>query len=198
VETLNLNSYISESISNLAGLKTESFNSQFLQAGKMIINSFEEGGKLLVCGNGGSNADAQHIAGELVNYFTRKHLPLPVITLGTNQTVTSAWGNDHGFESQFAREVRAFGDQKSILLGITTSGKSVNLNNAFLEAQKIGMATIALTSERAKEFLHSQISCLLTVPGVETHKIQESHIVVYHALCIYIEQNLPQRFTSHS
>lgn len=198
METLNLDSYILESISNLEGLRNANFNTQFLQAGELIINSFAQGGKLLVCGNGGSNADAQHIAGELVNFFTRKHLPLPVITLGTNQTVTSAWGNDHGFEGQLAREVQAFGDQKSVLLGITTSGKSVNLNNAFLEAQKMGMATIALTSERANEFLAKGISCLLAVPGLQTHKIQESHIVVYHALCIYIEQNLPPQFTSIS
>lgn len=196
MQTLNLDSYISESISNLEGLKTARFSTQFFQAGDLIINSFAEGGKLLVCGNGGSNADAQHIAGELVNFFTRKHLPLPVITLGTNQTVTSAWGNDHGFEGQLAREVQAFGDQKSVLLGITTSGKSVNLNNAFLEAQKMGMATVALASERAEEFLAKEIDCLLAVPGLQTHKIQESHIVAYHALCIYIEQNLPPQFTS--
>jgi D-sedoheptulose 7-phosphate isomerase len=121
-----------------------------------------------------------------------------VITLGTNQTVTTAWGNDHGFEGQFAREVQAFGDERSVLLGITTSGKSVNLNNAFLQARNLGMATIALASERAEEFLADKTDCLLAVPGLETHKIQESHIVVYHALCIYIEQNLPQQFTSQS
>ncbi len=194
----DLEQYISASISNLELLKSKEFNLQFMRAATIILECFAKGGKLLVCGNGGSNADAQHIAGELVNFFTRPHLPLPVITLGTNQTVTSAWGNDHGFEGQFAREVQAFGDEKSVLLGITTSGKSVNLNNAFSQARSLGMVAIGLASERAKEYLADKTDCLLAVPGEETHKIQESHIIVYHALCIYIEQNLPARFTSQS
>jgi D-sedoheptulose 7-phosphate isomerase len=198
MSNFNLEEYISASISNLEVLMNKEFNLQFMRAATIILECFAEGGKLLVCGNGGSNADAQHVAGELVNFFTRPHLPLPVITLGTNQTVTSAWGNDHGFEGQFAREVQAFGDEKSVLLGITTSGKSVNLNNAFSQARNLGMATIGLASERAREYLSDKTDCLLAVPGEETHKIQESHIIVYHALCIYIEQNLPARFTSRS
>jgi D-sedoheptulose 7-phosphate isomerase len=198
MSNFNLEEYISASISNLEVLMNKEFNLQFMRAATIILKCFAEGGKLLVCGNGGSNADAQHVAGELVNFFTRPHLPLPVITLGTNQTVTSAWGNDHGFEGQFAREVQAFGDEKSVLLGITTSGKSVNLNNAFTQARNLGMATIGLASERAREYLSDKTDCLLAVPGEETHKIQESHIIVYHALCIYIEQNLPARFTSRS
>lgn len=198
MSNFDLEQYISASIANLELLKNEEFNLQFRRAASIILKCFAEGGKLLVCGNGGSNADAQHMAGELVNFFTRPHLPLPVITLGTNQTVTSAWGNDHGFEGQFAREVQAFGDEKSVLLGITTSGKSVNLNNAFSQARSLGMATIGLASERAKEYILDKTDCLIAVPGEETHKIQESHIVVYHALCIYIEQNLPARFISQS
>jgi len=198
MSNFNLEEYISASISNLEVLMNKEFNLQFMRAATIILECFAEGGKLLVCGNGGSNADAQHVAGELVNFFTRPHLPLPVITLGTNQTVTSAWGNDHGFEGQFAREVQAFGDEKSVLLGITTSGKSVNLNNAFSQARNLGMATSGLASERAREYLSDKTDCLLAVPGEETHKIQESHIIVYHALCIYIEQNLPARFTSRS
>ena len=198
MSNFDLEEYISASISNLKVLMNKEFNLQFMRAATIILECFAEGGKLLVCGNGGSNADAQHVAGELVNFFTRPHLPLPVITLGTNQTVTSAWGNDHGFEGQFAREVQAFGDEKSVLLGITTSGKSVNLNNAFSQARNLGMATIGLASERAREYLSEKTDCLLAVPGEETHKIQESHIIVYHALCIYIEQNLPSRFTSRS
>jgi phosphoheptose isomerase len=198
MSNFNLEEYISASISNLEVLMNKEFNLQFMRAATIILECFAKGGKLLVCGNGGSNADAQHVAGELVNFFTRPHLPLPVITLGTNQTVTSAWGNDHGFEGQFAREVQAFGDEKSVLLGITTSGKSANLNNAFSQARSLGMATIGLASERAREYLSDKTDCLLAVPGDETHKIQESHIIVYHALCIYIEQNLPARFTSQS
>lgn len=191
---INLKEYISESISNLEKLKESNFEREFENACKLILAGFENGGKLLICGNGGSFSDAQHIAGELVNFFTVKHLPLPVITLGTNQTVTSAWANDHDFNEQFAREVQAYGDKASVLLGITTSGTSKNLIRAFEEARRMGMRTIALASSRAEVHLDGKVDCLIQVPGEKTHKIQESHIVVYHALCIYIEQNLPPQF----
>jgi len=194
----NFEDYIQESILNLGKLRESEFQNEFEKACKLILLSLDIGGKLLVCGNGGSFSDAQHIAGELVNYFTIKHLPLPVITLGTNQTVSSAWANDHNFSEQFAREVRAYGDKESVLLGITTSGTSKNLLNAFDEARRMGMRTIALASERSKIHLTDKVDCLIPVPGEKTHKIQESHIVVYHALCIYIEQNLPPRFVQEN
>lgn len=190
----SLKEYIQESVANLEKLQTANFQSEFEKACKLILMSLEKGGKILVCGNGGSFSDAQHIAGELVNYFTIKHQPLPVITLGTNQTVSTAWSNDHDFTEQFAREVRAYGDEKSLLLGITTSGTSRNLISAFNEARSLGMRTIALASERSKAYLDGKVDCLIPVAGERTHKIQESHIVVYHALCIYIEQNLPSQF----
>ncbi len=186
--------YVEENIANLEKLQTSLFQHEFEKACQLILTSLDRGGKFLVCGNGGSFSDAQHIAGELVNYFTIKHQPLPVITLGSNQTVSTAWSNDHDFTEQFAREVRAYGDKESVLLGITTSGTSRNLLKAFDEARSLGMRTIALASERAKAHLDGKVDCLIPVAGEKTHKIQESHIVVYHALCIYIEQNLPTRF----
>lgn len=190
----NFEDYIQESILNLSKLRESEFQHEFEKACEMILSSLSGGGKLLVCGNGGSFSDAQHIAGELVNYFTVEHQPLPVITLGTNQTVSSAWSNDHDFTEQFAREVRAYGDEKSVLFGITTSGTSKNLIKAFDEACRMGMRTIALASERSRPHLEGKVECLIPVAGEKTHKIQESHIVVYHALCIYIEQNLPAQF----
>lgn len=192
--SFNFESYIEENKVNLTKLLTADFQEAFHEACKLILSCFNVGGKLLVCGNGGSYSDAQHIAGELVNYFTIAHQPLPVITLGSNQTVATAWANDHDFADQFSREVGAYGDEKSALFGITTSGTSRNLINAFTKARQMGMKTIALGSERSIPHLSGIVDCIMPVPGEKTHKIQESHVVVYHALCIYIEQNLPPRF----
>jgi D-sedoheptulose 7-phosphate isomerase len=164
------------------------------ESARLIVKTFIDGGSVLICGNGGSHSDAQHFAGELVNFFTRKHKALNVITLGTNSTVSSAWANDHIFENQFASEVQAYGNDKSLFLGITTSGKSVNVNKAFIEAKHLGMKTIALASEKALANLPKNIDLIIPVPAQETHKIQEIHIVIYHAICILVEENLPANF----
>lgn len=191
---MDFRKYLENSISNLALINNDKFADDFVSAAKLLSYSIISGKSILVCGNGGSHADAQHFAGELVNFFTKKHRALKVITLGTNTAVSSAWSNDHSFESQFAREVQAYGEFGSVLLGITTSGKSKNINNAFEVAQSIGMSTIALTSEKAIPFLSKVIDIIIPVPVYETHKIQECHIVIYHALCIYIENSLTKEY----
>lgn len=186
--------YVSNSITNLEAINNEHFSKVFNSAANMLSSAVENGKSILVCGNGGSHADAQHFAGELVNFFTRKHRALKVITLGTNSAVSTAWSNDHSFEEQFAREVEAYGELGSVLLGITTSGKSKNVNQAFDKAHSIGMKTIALTSSKAIENLSKDIDVIIPVHATETHKIQECHIVIYHALCIFIEHSLPKQY----
>ena len=191
---MEFNNYINQSISNLEAINNEQFAEVFKSAANVLLSAIVNGKSILVCGNGGSHSDAQHFAGELVNFFTREHKPLKVITLGTNSAVSSAWSNDHSFEEQFAREVEAYGESGSVLLGITTSGKSKNVNQAFNKAHAIGMKTIALTSEKAIQNLSNEIDVIIPVPVKETHKIQECHIVIYHALCIFIENSLPKEF----
>ena len=191
---MKFNDYVKNSISNLDALNNDQFVEGFNSAAKLLLSAIENGKSILVCGNGGSHSDAQHFAGELVNYFTRDHKALRVITLGTNSAVTSAWSNDHSFEDQLAREVEAYGEPGSILLGITTSGKSKNINQAFVKARSMGMKTIALASNRAIGNLSKEIDLIMPVPADETHKIQECHIVIYHALCIYIEDYLSDKF----
>jgi D-sedoheptulose 7-phosphate isomerase len=186
--------YVENSISNLEALNNDQFNEIFSSAAKLLLLTIENGKSILVCGNGGSHSDAQHFAGELVNFFTRDHKALKVITLGTNSSVASAWSNDHSFDDQLAREVEAYGERGSVLLGITTSGKSKNVNRAFSKAISLGMKTIALASVKAIEHLNNEIDVIIPVPVEETHKIQECHIVIYHALCIYIENSLSERF----
>lgn len=191
---MHIDKYIEETRFNLESINNIEFINLIEEASRLIIRAFVEGGSVLIGGNGGSHSDAQHFAGELVNFFTRKHKALSVITLGTNSTVSSAWANDHNFKDQFAREVQAYGNAKSIFLGITTSGKSANVNNAFIEAKSLGMKTIALASEKAIPNLPNNIDLVVPVPVQETHKIQEIHIVIYHAICILVEENLPSNF----
>ena len=191
---MKIDGYIEESISNLQSIKNPEFIALISETAKLILDSVTNNGNILVCGNGGSHSDAQHFAGELVNFFTRDHKALNVITLGTNSAVTSAWSNDHSFEDQFAREVEAYGNSNSLLIGITTSGKSKNVNNAFRKANSLGIKTLALTSKKALPYLTSNIDLIIPVPVNETHKIQELHIVIYHAICILVEENLPTNF----
>jgi D-sedoheptulose 7-phosphate isomerase len=191
---MEFNKYVDDSIFNLKAMNNEQFAVVFKAAANLLLSAIENGKSILVCGNGGSHSDAQHFAGELVNFFTREHKALKVITLGTNSAVASAWSNDHSFEEQFAREVEAYGESGSVLLGITTSGKSKNINQAFMKAHTIGMKTIALTSQKAIQNLGNEIDVIIPVPVDETHKIQECHIVIYHALCVFIEDSLPKKF----
>lgn len=191
---MKIDGYIEESISNLQSINNPEFIALISETAKLILDSVTKNGNILVCGNGGSHSDAQHFAGELVNFFTRDHKALNVITLGTNSAVASAWSNDHSFEDQFAREVEAYGNSNSILIGITTSGKSKNINNAFSKANSLGIKTLALTSKKALPYLASNIDLIIPVPVNETHKIQELHIVIYHAICILVEENLPTNF----
>jgi D-sedoheptulose 7-phosphate isomerase len=187
---VNLDHYLNATITNLGLLKNKSFSESFDRAVQIFSETIYKGGHILVCGNGGSHSDSLHFAAELVNYFTIEHRALPVIALGTNGSVATAWSNDHAFEDQFAREVEAYGNSKSLLFGITTSGKSKNVNNAFNCASSLGMRTMALTSQKAIPFLPNNLDNLIAVPVLETHKIQECHLVIYHALCIAIEQSI--------
>lgn len=191
---MKIDEYIEESISNLQSINNPESIGLISETAKLILDSVSNNGNILVCGNGGSHSDAQHFAGELVNFFTRDHKALNVITLGTNSAVVSAWSNDHSFEDQFAREVEAYGNSNSLLIGITTSGKSKNVNNAFRKANSLGIKTLALTSKKALPYLASNIDLIIPVPVNETHKIQELHIVIYHAICILVEENLPTSF----
>ena len=191
---MEFKNYVKDSIANLESINNDKFADIFNSAAKLLLSAIENGKTILVCGNGGSHSDAQHFTGELVNYFTRDHKALRVITLGANSAVASAWSNDHSFDEQLAREVEAYGEPGSVLLGITTSGKSKNVIQAFAKANSMGMVTIALASVKAIKSLTNSIDMIIPVYADETHKIQECHIVVYHALCVYIEKSLSKKF----
>jgi D-sedoheptulose 7-phosphate isomerase len=141
---------------------------------------------LLVCGNGGSAADAQHIAGELVGQFLRARRALNVRALTTDSSIMTAWANDVGYETVFSRQVEAYGCSGGVLLAISTSGNSRNVIEAASVARQSGMSVIGLTGQSGGA-LAPMCDVLLDVPSTETPRIQEMHMMVYHYLCEAVE-----------
>lgn len=150
------------------------------------VASLNTGGKILLAGNGGSAADAQHIAGELVNRFAFDRPGLPAIALTTDTSVITAIGNDYGYENIFARQVQTHGNRGDILIAYSTSGGSPNILLALDEARARGMICIGLTGNRHSPMVERCDYCL-AVPSGDTPKIQEGHLVLGHILCGLIE-----------
>lgn len=161
-----------------------------LKAAQLIVDTFASGGKVLICGNGGSAADAQHMAGEFVCLLDKafKRPALPAIALTTNTSVLTAQSNDFGFESIFQRQVEALGIKGDLLIGISTSGSSKNIINALKSARKIKIRTILLTGNNKKANKLADI--VIGVPSSNTQYIQESHLTIEHILCEIVEQTL--------
>ena len=158
----------------------------------LLDEAFRSGHKLLVFGNGGSAADAQHLVAELVGRFASDRRALPAIALTTNQAVLTAWSNDYSFEDVFARQVEALGSPGDVALGISTSGRSANVINAMRRGRELGLRTIGLTGERVGP-IADVADILLAVPLDQTARIQEVHLVTYHAICAALEQRLAER-----
>ena len=144
---------------------------------------------LLVCGNGGSAADAMHITGELVGRFLKERRALRAICLADNPSVLTAWSNDYAFETVFSRQVEAYGAAGGVVLGISTSGNSGNVLKALEAARGLGMATVGLTGEGGGR-MAALSDHLLAVPSRSTPLIQQVHICLYHYLCARIEARL--------
>lgn len=158
-------------------------------AAELIASAFARGGRLLLCGNGGSAADAQHLAAEFTGRFLKERAPWSAIALHTNTSTLTAVSNDYGFESVFARDVRAHGRAGDVLLAISTSGTSPNVVRAAEEARGLGMSVIALTGADAGA-LGKLCDVGLRVPGSGTPRIQEGHILVGHIICGLVEDAL--------
>jgi D-sedoheptulose 7-phosphate isomerase len=155
-----------------------------------IIRCFRQGNKLLICGNGGSAADAQHVAGEFVNRFRYDHAALPAIALTTDTSILTSIGNDSAFENIFSRQVEALAKPGDILVGISTSGNSLNILKALDAARALGLTTIAFTGDKGREKIGPKCDLCLVVPSTDTPRIQESHIFVWHVICGVVEQIL--------
>lgn len=154
-----------------------------------MVACYQRGGKILIAGNGGSAADAQHIAGELVSRFYYDRPALSAISLSTDTSILTAIGNDYGYDKLFVRQIEAHGKKDDIFIGLSTSGKSPNVLAAINRAKELGMKTVALTSEKGIEMAKLADFGVL-VPSHSTPKIQECHITVGHALCAAVERAL--------
>jgi D-sedoheptulose 7-phosphate isomerase len=155
----------------------------------LVARSMAAGGVLLVCGNGGSAADAQHIAAELTGRFFRDRKPLPALALHGNTSSLTAIGNDYGYDEVFAREVGAHGRAGDVLLAISTSGNSRNIVRAIEAARDKQMAVIGLTGENGGK-MRDLCDLCLCVPSTSTPRIQECHILIGHTICELLEQIL--------
>jgi D-sedoheptulose 7-phosphate isomerase len=154
-----------------------------------IAQALRAGGKLMLAGNGGSAADAQHIAAELVGRFIRDRAPLPAIALTTDTSALTAIGNDYGFEQVFARQVRALGRKGDVLIAISTSGRSPNILAALQTARELGLVTVGFAKATPTP-MHPLCDLVLAAPSEETALIQQLHITAAHAICQLVEHEL--------
>lgn len=152
----------------------------------LLRGVLRSGGKILWCGNGGSAADAQHLAAEIVGRFGRERRGLPSIALTTDSSVLTSVANDYGFEQIFARQVEALATPRDVLIGISTSGNSPNVVAALERARKLGVRTVAFTGVGGGA-MGSLADLLLAVPSKITARIQEAHILAGHVLCDWLE-----------
>ncbi len=155
-----------------------------------ITKAFRSGHKLLIAGNGGSAADAQHIAGEFLSRLNFDRNPLPAIALTTDSSVLTAVGNDYGFDRTFERQVRGLGRPGDVFVAISTSGRSPNIVLALEAAREIGLATVGFTGTAANGTMAPLCDYCLTAPSGETPLIQQIHIVAAHAICGLVELNM--------
>jgi D-sedoheptulose 7-phosphate isomerase len=162
---------------------------ELVQAAEVLVATYRQGHKVLLCGNGGSAADAQHLAAELVAKLTRERRALPALALTTNTSLLTSIPNDSSFNQVFARQVEALGQPGDTLIALSTSGRSANVNAAVLAARERGMHTIALTGKGGGE-LATIADLSIVVPADNTQRIQEGHITVGHILCDIVEAAL--------
>jgi D-sedoheptulose 7-phosphate isomerase len=159
------------------------------QAARLFIQVLQSGGKILFCGNGGSAADSQHIAAELVGRFGKDRAALPAVALTTDTSILSSVANDYGYERVFQRQVEALGRPGDLLVGISTSGNSGNVVNAMEAARKMKMAIVVFTNASGGK-MAGMADVAIRIPAENTARVQEGHITVGHILCDLVERKL--------
>ena len=172
---------------SLQSICSTSYPSGIAEAVNLLVERLRAGNKLLVCGNGGSAADAMHICAELVGRFVQTRVALPAIALNTDPAILTAWSNDFEYESVFSRQVEALAKPGDVLWGISTSGHSKNVIAALRTARQRSVSTIALTGQGGGA-MAELADVLLAVPLSTTARIQEVHVVTYHIICEAVEE----------
>ena len=175
-ESIRLNKYLATKVDILMSIADE------------LIEGFRTGNKVLLFGNGGSAADAQHITSELAGKFSRDREALPAIALTTNTSSLTAIANDYGYETVFVRQLQGLVKKGDVVIGISTSGNSSNVLLAIEEAKRRGAVTIAFTGKGGK--LRELVDYVLSIPSEDTPRIQEAHITAGHIICYLVEEAL--------
>jgi D-sedoheptulose 7-phosphate isomerase len=190
IGNLKIKRIIKDAIDNFSILiNNESCIKGIAQASLWIVESFKDGNKLMICGNGGSAADAQHLAGEFMCKFLKNRNPLPALALTTDSSVLTSISNDYSYTDIFSRQVIAIGRDGDVLLGISTSGESDNVLRAFFEAKKLGIRTILLTGN-IEDNRRDGVDLLIKVPSGQTPRVQEMHLLVEHIMAELVEREL--------
>ena len=183
-----IKNYIEKSIETKRNiLENENILSKIRDVSLVIVDSLKNGGKVLICGNGGSAADSQHIAAELVGRLSFDRPGLPAMALTVDSSILTAVGNDYGYEMVFSRQVQACAQKGDVLIGISTSGNSKNVVNAILEAKEKGVFTVGFTGEK-DGLISANADITIKIPSSETPIIQESHIMAEHIICAMVEK----------
>lgn len=162
---------------------------EIMQIAETMTDSLKKNGKVIVFGNGGSAADSQHIAAELIGRFKKDRKAIPAIALTTNTSILTSLANDYGYDVVFAKQIEALGQKNDVVIGISTSGKAKNVACGIKQAKKMGLKTIALTGGDGGD-LAKLADVSLLVPSSVTARIQEAHITIGHIVCELIEQAL--------
>jgi len=183
---MTLSDYLAESTAVLEAARGGIGQEPMDRAITCICEALQAGKPLLVCGNGGSAADAMHITGELVGRFLKERRPYRAICLSSNPSVITAWANDYSYDEVFSRQVEAYGEPGAVILGISTSGNSRNVVAAFEQARRMGMTVIAMTGEGGGA-MGPLADHLLAAPSRSTPLIQQVHLCLYHYLCAMVE-----------
>lgn len=168
-------------------LQSETLLTDIEKVAELIVSSYQAGGKVLLCGNGGSATDSVHLEGELVGRFKMNRKALPAIAIVSSIATMTAVANDYGFDTVFARQIEALGKRGDIILGFTTSGNSSNILSGLKKAKEIGITTVVFTGS-ANGTCASEADLVIHVPSADTPRIQESHIMIGHIICGLVEK----------
>lgn len=178
-----------ETANTLRVISESDYSTAVERALDLLEEAFRAGRSLLAFGNGGSSADAQHLCAELVGRFLLERRALPAVALTTNQALLTAWSNDYQFDDVFARQIEGLGRPGDVAWGISTSGNSANVVNGLRRGRELGLRTIGLTGSGGGR-MAEYCDVLMAVPLKETPRIQEVHLVTFHAICGALEQRL--------
>ncbi|MEE9151984.1 MAG: D-sedoheptulose 7-phosphate isomerase [Thermoplasmata archaeon] len=186
-ERLDMEELVRNRLKESADIKLKLDAGIIVKIADALIETYKKGGKVILFGNGGSAADAQHIAAELVGKYKMVRKPLPAIAFTTNTSILTACANDYGYETVFAKQVMALVEKNDLVIGISTSGSSPNVLEGIKAAKEKGAFTVGFTGEEGSE-LGKSVDICLVVPSKDTPRIQESHITAGHIICFLVEK----------